>query len=128
MCFLLYRMFRLYAHIYWYTHTRTLSLSLSLSPSPKYLSISLSHTHTHTRHIHTYTHTHIHIHAHAMLQTHRTHFDDVKDIGANAHLNTCFKHFIYFILEFDLVDQKGLAPLENFIKKLKEKDETVPPS
>jgi len=49
-----------------------------------------------------------------------SHFDKIRDIGANAHLNTCFKHFIYFILEFNLVDQKGLAPLENFIAKFRD--------
>lgn len=46
-------------------------------------------------------------------------------IGANAHLNTCFKHFIYFILEFDLVDAKGMAPLEGFIDKFQKADEAL---
>jgi len=52
-----------------------------------------------------------------------SHFEKIRNIGANAHLNTCFKHFVYFILEFNLVDDKGLSPLENFISKFREKDE-----
>eukprot|EP00462_Mataza_sp_D1_P005744 CAMPEP_0175120674 /NCGR_PEP_ID=MMETSP0087-20121206/748_1 /TAXON_ID=136419 /ORGANISM="Unknown Unknown, Strain D1" /LENGTH=298 /DNA_ID=CAMNT_0016402139 /DNA_START=39 /DNA_END=935 /DNA_ORIENTATION=- len=51
-----------------------------------------------------------------------SHFEKIRSIGANAHLNTCFKHFVYFILEFNLVDKKGLAPLENFIAKFREAD------
>ncbi len=27
-----------------------------------------------------------------------THNEKIRSIGANAHLNTCFKHFIYFVL------------------------------
>jgi len=49
-----------------------------------------------------------------------SHFDKICAIGAKAHLNTCFKHFIFFILEFQLVDEKDLAPLKNFIDKFKD--------
>ena len=41
-----------------------------------------------------------------------SHFDKITALGAEAHLNTCFKHFIFFVLAFDLVDKKELAPLE----------------
>lgn len=51
-----------------------------------------------------------------------SHFEKIRSIGANAHLNTCFKHFVYFILEFNLVDKKGLSPLENFIAKFRDAD------
>jgi MOB kinase activator 1 len=51
-----------------------------------------------------------------------SHFEKIRDIGANAHLNTCFKHFIFFILEFDLVDAKSMAPLDNFINKFKDQE------
>jgi len=54
-----------------------------------------------------------------------SHFEKIRSIGANAHLNTCFKHFIYFVLEFNLIDEKGLSPLENFIAKFREKDDQV---
>jgi len=49
-----------------------------------------------------------------------SHFEKINAIGAKAHLNTCFKHFIFFILEFQLVDEKDLAPLKNFIDKFKD--------
>lgn len=51
-----------------------------------------------------------------------SHFEKIRSIGANAHLNTCFKHFIYFILEFNLVDKKSLTPLEKFIDKFRDAD------
>jgi len=51
-----------------------------------------------------------------------SHFEKIRSIGANAHLNTCFKHFVFFIQEFKLVDQKSMAPLEKFIAKFKEND------
>uniref|UniRef100_A0A8C7DZ49 MOB kinase activator 3C n=1 Tax=Naja naja TaxID=35670 RepID=A0A8C7DZ49_NAJNA len=39
------------------------------------------------------------------------HFDSIIGIGAEAHVNTCYKHFYYFINEFSLVDQRELEPL-----------------
>ncbi len=49
-----------------------------------------------------------------------SHFEKIREIGANAHLNTCFKHFVYFIQEFDLVDAAELAPLQKLIDKFSE--------
>jgi len=48
------------------------------------------------------------------------HFAKMKAIGANAHLNTCFKHFVFFILEFGLVSKQAMAPLEKFIAKFRD--------
>jgi MOB kinase activator 1 len=48
------------------------------------------------------------------------HFPKMKAIGANAHLNTCFKHFVFFILEFNLVSKQAMAPLEKFISKFRD--------
>lgn len=54
-----------------------------------------------------------------------SHFEKIKDVGAEAHLNSCFKHLIYFIREFQLVDKKELAPLKKLIDKmLPDKDAT----
>ncbi|WAR01833.1 MOB3B-like protein, partial [Mya arenaria] len=39
------------------------------------------------------------------------HFDKLVAIGAEAHVNTCYKHFYYFVTEFSLVDKKELEPL-----------------
>ena len=36
--------------------------------------------------------------------------------GAEPHLNTCFKHFMFFILEFSLVERKELEPLAEICK------------
>jgi len=46
------------------------------------------------------------------------HFEKVVELSAEAHLNTCFKHFIFFVLGFDLVDAKELAPLEELINEM----------
>ncbi|KAG8555106.1 hypothetical protein GDO81_017587 [Engystomops pustulosus] len=39
------------------------------------------------------------------------HFDGIISVGAEAHVNTCYKHFYYFITEFSLVDHRELEPL-----------------
>jgi len=52
------------------------------------------------------------------------HFAKMKAIGANAHLNTCFKHFVFFILEFNLVSKQAMAPLEKFIAKFRDAPDT----
>ena len=40
------------------------------------------------------------------------HFKEIVSLGEEAHLNTSFKHFVYFIQEFELIDKKELAPLQ----------------
>lgn len=52
-----------------------------------------------------------------------THFENVQGLGAEAHLNTCFKHFIYFVKEFQLIDSKDLAPLNDLIASMMELDQ-----
>jgi len=47
-----------------------------------------------------------------------SHWEKVKSLEAEAHLNTCFKHFYFFTKEFDLVDAKELLPLEGLINQL----------
>lgn len=46
------------------------------------------------------------------------HFSQVVSLGEEAHLNTSFKHFIYFVQEFNLIDKRELAPLQELIDKL----------
>ncbi|KAF0980312.1 hypothetical protein FDP41_013526 [Naegleria fowleri] len=56
-----------------------------------------------------------------------SHFEEVKKLGEEAHLNTAFKHFCLFVFEFDLVTKKEAEPmvdiilslLPNFASKLK---------
>ncbi|RHY29925.1 hypothetical protein DYB32_005991 [Aphanomyces invadans] len=47
-----------------------------------------------------------------------SHFDKIVNLGAEAHLNSCFKHFIYFVTEFDLVDAREQEPLKELIANL----------
>jgi len=42
-------------------------------------------------------------------------------LEAEPHLNTSFKHFIYFIDEFKLVSDKELAPLAELIQEFKQR-------
>eukprot|EP01126_Amoeba_proteus_P007631 TRINITY_DN12740_c0_g1_i3.p1 TRINITY_DN12740_c0_g1~~TRINITY_DN12740_c0_g1_i3.p1 ORF type:complete len:131 (+),score=22.95 TRINITY_DN12740_c0_g1_i3:395-787(+) len=51
-----------------------------------------------------------------------SHFGQIVSLGEEAHLNTCFKHYYYFIEEFDLVDKKELAPLQDLINGLTSRD------
>lgn len=44
-----------------------------------------------------------------------THFHEVCILKEEAHLNTCFKHFIFFARHYNLIDSKELAPLQELI-------------
>lgn len=44
-----------------------------------------------------------------------SHFKQICDLDELAHLNTCFKHFLFFTLHYKLVDEKDLAPLQELI-------------
>lgn len=45
------------------------------------------------------------------------HFDCVSQMGAEAHVNTCYKHFYNFVNEFSLIDHKELEPLVSMSKR-----------
>ena len=45
------------------------------------------------------------------------HFESLQEMGAEPHLNTCFRHFVLFVREFDLIDRAELAPLRELIDK-----------
>jgi MOB kinase activator 1 len=45
-----------------------------------------------------------------------SHFDAVVALQAEAHLNTSFRHFVYFVHEFQLVDKKELVPMQDVIE------------
>eukprot|EP00123_Amoebidium_parasiticum_P005900 comp16976_c0_seq1/m.15624 comp16976_c0_seq1/g.15624 ORF comp16976_c0_seq1/g.15624 comp16976_c0_seq1/m.15624 type:complete len:216 (-) comp16976_c0_seq1:714-1361(-) len=47
-----------------------------------------------------------------------SHFNKIVSLGEEAHLNTSFKHFIFFIQEFNLIEKKELAPLQELIDSL----------
>eukprot|EP01117_Protostelium_nocturnum_P011652 TRINITY_DN423_c0_g1_i2.p1 TRINITY_DN423_c0_g1~~TRINITY_DN423_c0_g1_i2.p1 ORF type:complete len:132 (+),score=29.76 TRINITY_DN423_c0_g1_i2:412-807(+) len=54
-----------------------------------------------------------------------SHFHKIVSLGEEAHLNTCFKHFYYFICEFNLVEKKEMAPLDELINNLTKNDKPV---
>lgn len=56
--------------------------------------------------------------AHAYLD----HIDDFVQMQAEAHLNCCFKQFLFFVLEFDLVTREDMKPLEMLIAKFEAPD------
>ena len=39
-------------------------------------------------------------------------------IGAEPHVNTCYKHFYYFVTEFELINEKEFAPLQEMTRKI----------
>ena len=47
-----------------------------------------------------------------------SHFAVIVSLGEEAHLNTSFKHFVLFVMEFNLIDTKELAPLSDLIDSL----------
>lgn len=44
------------------------------------------------------------------------HFDRIAQMGSEAHVNTCYKHFYYFVTEFSLIDPKELEPLVSGVR------------
>lgn len=44
-----------------------------------------------------------------------SHFRQIVSLELDPHLNTCFRHFVLFVQEFELVDSKELAPLRELI-------------
>jgi len=53
------------------------------------------------------------VYAHAYIH----HFEKFQEHEAEAHLNHLFKHFLFFALEFQLVDEKDMEPLKDLIAK-----------
>ncbi|KAH9686928.1 MOB kinase activator-like 1B [Citrus sinensis] len=47
-----------------------------------------------------------------------SHFQKIVSLKEEAHLNTCFKHFILFTCEFGLIDKKELGPLQELIDSI----------
>lgn len=43
------------------------------------------------------------------------HFDHITELGLQPHLNTSLKHFVLFSNQFNLIDEKEFAPLQELI-------------
>lgn len=46
------------------------------------------------------------------------HFVRLHEIEAEAHVNTCYKHFYYFVTHHNLIDRKELAPLADLTARI----------
>eukprot|EP01080_Neovahlkampfia_damariscottae_P007202 gene7202-11518_t len=44
-----------------------------------------------------------------------THLKEIANQGEEAHLNTCFKHFMFFVFEFELIKENEIVVLEEQI-------------
>lgn len=51
----------------------------------------------------------------AYAHAYHSHFDAFVSLGAESHLNTCFKHFVIYTQEHQLLQDKDTAPLRDFI-------------
>lgn len=47
-----------------------------------------------------------------------SHFQALEKIDAATHLNTVFKHFMYFSFQFNLLDEKEIKPLAKPVARL----------
>ncbi|KAM1809812.1 hypothetical protein ACFX15_026074 [Malus domestica] len=47
-----------------------------------------------------------------------SHFQKIVSLKEEAHLNTCFKHFVLFTCEFRLIDKGELAPLQDLVESI----------
>ncbi|CAK9140994.1 unnamed protein product [Ilex paraguariensis] len=47
-----------------------------------------------------------------------SHFQKIVSLKEEAHLNTCFKHFVLFTWEFRLIDKGELAPLYELVESI----------
>lgn len=52
-----------------------------------------------------------------------SHMERVVELSFEAHLNSCFKHFLYFVLEFKLVRSEELRPLQTLIERMTSEDD-----
>ena len=49
------------------------------------------------------------------------HLEMIESLGEQKHLNTCFKHFLMFSLEFQLIDKREMAPLAKLIEQFEQR-------
>ena len=57
-----------------------------------------------------------------MLPIDHSFFDYILELGLDMHLNTSFKHFIFFVKEHKLVPEKELEPMRDLIEKFESTD------
>ncbi|EPY33904.1 maintenance of ploidy protein MOB1 (MPS1 binder 1) [Strigomonas culicis] len=47
-----------------------------------------------------------------------SHFSKIRELQEESHLNTAFKHFMFFVWEFDLIPKDELSPLKDLLVNL----------
>ncbi|KAJ3439131.1 mob kinase activator-like [Anaeramoeba flamelloides] len=52
------------------------------------------------------------------------HFRDIQDMGTEPHFNSCYKHFLLFVLHFKLLKKSDLEPLKVLNEKLLKNSKT----
>jgi len=52
------------------------------------------------------------------------HLKHIQEINAESHLNTCFKHWYFFVQEFELVQLESMEPMLQVIELIKESERT----
>lgn len=55
----------------------------------------------------------------AIIYSH--HFSKLEEVGAVAHLNTSFKHFLFFSWEFELIEARELDAIREIVAELRRK-------
>ena len=45
-----------------------------------------------------------------------SHFHQFVQLGAESHLNTCFRRFVVFGIQFEMVSKRELTPLAPLVK------------
>lgn len=53
-----------------------------------------------------------------------SYFQNIVSVGAVPHLNTSFKHFMFFVWEFDLVNDQEFRAVPDLVSELREKYDT----
>ena len=53
----------------------------------------------------------------AIIYTH--HFSKLEQVAGVSHLNTSFKHFLYFVWEFDLIQPNELDALKEIVDEIR---------
>eukprot|EP00937_MAST-01D_sp_MAST-1D-sp2_P000860 g860.t1 len=53
------------------------------------------------------------------------HFHQFVALGAEPHLNTCFKRFVFFLMEFRLIEERELLPMAPLVKLFVQDEEAL---
>ncbi len=52
------------------------------------------------------------------------HFTKLEEVAGVSHLNTSFKHFLYFVWEFDLIAMNEFDALKDIVREIRSRYES----